>query len=107
MPKDELAHLLEFGYDEFKRQGLITNESFAEFKYWFDLTGLQRHLKAAGIFCRLYLRDGKTGYLDNILPTLDYIIEVAANYPELKALSEWTKNTIVPKVTEKLAKERS
>jgi 23S rRNA (guanosine2251-2'-O)-methyltransferase len=38
---------------------------------------------------------------------IDDIIEVATNYPELNALSEWTKNTIVPKVTEKLAKERS
>jgi aminoglycoside/choline kinase family phosphotransferase len=106
LPKDELTTLLEFGYGEFTRQNLVANTSFNEFKYWFDLTGLQRHLKAAGIFCRLYLRDGKAGYLDNILPTLDYIIEVAANYPELKALSDWTKNSIVPKVIEKLAKER-
>jgi len=107
LPQQELTSLLDFAYQEFTTQNLLVNTSFDEFKYWFDLTGLQRHLKAAGIFCRLYLRDGKTGYLDNILPTLDYIIEVAANYPELNALSEWTKNTIVPKVTEKLAKERS
>ncbi|MEI8704665.1 MULTISPECIES: aminoglycoside phosphotransferase family protein [Pseudoalteromonas] len=107
LPAKELTSLLDFAYSEFTAQNLMVNTSFDEFKYWFDLTGIQRHLKAAGIFCRLYLRDGKTGYLDNILPTLDYIIEVAANYPELKALSDWTKHTIVPKVTEKLAKERT
>ena len=106
LPSDELTSLLEFGYSEFVHQGLIVDTTFSEFKYWFDLTGLQRHLKAAGIFCRLYLRDGKTGYLDNILPTLDYIVEVAANYPDLKALSDWTKNIIIPKVTKQLAKER-
>lgn len=106
LPNDELTHLLEFGYDEFKRQSLITNESFAQFKYWFDLTGLQRHLKAAGIFCRLYLRDGKKGYLANILPTLTYIVEVAAEYPELSDLSDWVKSYVVPKVQQRLKEEQ-
>jgi hypothetical protein len=106
LSESELNNLLEFGYKEFSSQGLMVNTSFSKFEYWFDLTGLQRHLKAAGIFCRLYLRDGKTGYFDNILPTLEYIIEVGAKYPELHALSGWIENTIVPKVTEKLAKER-
>lgn len=106
LPNDELTHLLEFGYDEFKRQGLITNESFAQFEYWFDLTGLQRHLKAAGIFCRLYLRDGKKGYLANILPTLTYIVEVAAEYPELSDLSDWVKSYVVPKVQQRLKEEQ-
>ena len=30
---------------------------------WFDLMGLQRHLKVLGSFCRLCYRDGKHGYL--------------------------------------------
>ena len=30
----------------------------------FDLMGLQRHLKVLGIFCRLWYRDGKAGYLE-------------------------------------------
>lgn len=106
LPKDELAQLLEFGYAEFKRQGLITNEPFTQFKYWFDLTGLQRHLKAAGIFCRLYLRDGKKGYLANILPTLEYVTEVAAHYSELNDLSHWVKNSVVPKVEQRLKEEQ-
>ncbi len=107
LPESELTHLVKYGYDEFNRQGLIANVTFNEFKYWFDLTGLQRHLKAAGIFCRLYLRDGKKGYLANILPTLAYIVEVAANYSELQALGLFIQNTIAPKVVERLAKERT
>ena len=106
LPHSELTHLLKFAYDEFAQQGLVIGVTFDEFKYWFDLTGLQRHLKAAGIFCRLYLRDNKHGYLDNILPTLNYITEVAANYPELAALGVWVKNTLIPSVTEKLAERR-
>ncbi|MBE0419846.1 phosphotransferase [Pseudoalteromonas nigrifaciens] len=107
LPESELTHLVKYGYDEFNRQGLIANVTFNEFNYWFDLTGLQRHLKAAGIFCRLYLRDGKKGYLANILPTLAYIVEVAANYSELQALGLFIQNTIAPKVVERLAKERT
>ena len=30
---------------------------------WFDLMGLQRHIKVLGIFARLFYRDGKPGYL--------------------------------------------
>jgi hypothetical protein len=36
------------------------------------------------------------------LPTLEYIVDVAERYPELNALSDWVKNTIVPKVTKRL-----
>ena len=42
------------------------------FKYWFDLMGMQRHLKAIGIFSRLHLRDGKSNYLNDIPRTLNY-----------------------------------
>ena len=54
----------------------------AQFLRWFDLTGLQRHLKVLGIFCRLCYRDGKQGYLDDLPRVYDYVIEVASGYPE-------------------------
>jgi aminoglycoside/choline kinase family phosphotransferase len=53
------------------------------FLRWFDLIGLQRHIKVLGIFCRLYYRDGKSGYLDDLPRVYDYVIDVAARYPEL------------------------
>ena len=53
------------------------------FMRWFDLMGVQRHLKAVGIFSRLKLRDGKSGYLGDIPRTLNYITGVAERYPEL------------------------
>ena len=37
-----------------------------EFIRWFDLMGLQRHIKVLGIFARLYYRDGKSGYLKDL-----------------------------------------
>ena len=33
--------------------------------------GVQRHLKVLGIFARLWHRDGKPGYLDDMPRTLD------------------------------------
>jgi N-acetylmuramate 1-kinase len=53
---------------------------------WFDWMGVQRHLKAAGIFARLWLRDNKEGYLKDIPRTLGYVKDVAARYPELQGL---------------------
>lgn len=49
----------------------------------FDLCGLQRHLKVLGVFCRLYLRDGKSGYLGNLPLTLRYVLECTETYEEL------------------------
>jgi aminoglycoside/choline kinase family phosphotransferase len=56
------------------------------FLRWFDLIGLQRHIKVLGLFCRLGYRDGKLGYLDDLPRVYDYVITVASGYPELTAL---------------------
>jgi aminoglycoside/choline kinase family phosphotransferase len=53
------------------------------FRRWFDLIGLQRHLKVLGIFCRLWYRDGKRGYLADLPRVLGYVLEVSRRYPEL------------------------
>ncbi|MEE8233846.1 MAG: phosphotransferase [Gammaproteobacteria bacterium] len=59
-----------------------------EFMRWFDLMGVQRHLKASGIFARLYHRDGKSDYLADIPRTLSYIADLNDKYPELQGLIE-------------------
>lgn len=53
----------------------------------FDLMGLQRHLKVLGIFCRLWYRDGKRGYLADLPRVHAYTMAVARRYPELAALA--------------------
>lgn len=45
----------------------------AQFKRWFNLMGIQRHLKAIGIFSRLKLRDSKAQFLQDIPRTLNYL----------------------------------
>ncbi|MCQ8883256.1 phosphotransferase [Pseudoalteromonas shioyasakiensis] len=105
LPEQELDYLLHYAYDEFCEQKLLQDISFTMFKRWFDLTGVQRHLKAAGIFCRLKLRDGKSGYLSNVLPTLTYISNVSKEYPELTALGQWIEQIIIPQTKQRLTKE--
>jgi aminoglycoside/choline kinase family phosphotransferase len=62
----------------------------------FDLTGVQRHLKAAGIFARLLHRDGKAGYMQDVPRTLSYIVDIAPRYQELRFLSDLICNRILP-----------
>jgi N-acetylmuramate 1-kinase len=54
----------------------------AEFVRWFDLMGLQRHIKVLGIFARLYYRDGKPGYLKDLPRVLAYVRDAAGRYAE-------------------------
>jgi aminoglycoside/choline kinase family phosphotransferase len=55
---------------------------------WFDLMGVQRHLKVLGIFARLHYRDGKARYLDDLPLTLKYILDACDLYKELKGLKQ-------------------
>ncbi len=65
------------------QSGTPVGEDEGLFLQWFDLMGVQRHLKACGIFARLNHRDHKPGYLADIPRTLGYVHEVSARYSEL------------------------
>jgi aminoglycoside/choline kinase family phosphotransferase len=64
------------------------------FLRWFDLIGLQRHLKVLGLFCRLNYRDGKTGYLGDLPQVYDYVIRVARRHHELAALADLLEHRV-------------
>ena len=89
-----------YGWVEGYRQDLIANgqnmPDSVYFKRWFDLMGAQRHLKAIGIFARLHIRDGKSGYLADIPRTLNYLIAVAAKVEELKPVAGWMVSELLP-----------
>ena len=71
---DQLA--LDF-YD-FARVNELVDVKPAKFLRWFNLMGIQRHLKAIGVFSRLKIRDAKDGYVKDIPRTLEYIEQVSA-----------------------------
>lgn len=64
---------------------------------WFDFMGLQRHIKVLGIFARLWLRDGKARYLDDLPLVMRYTLEVAAAYPELAHFHQWFVDKLLPR----------
>ena len=68
-----------------------------QFMRWFDLMGVQRHLKASGIFARLSHRDGKHGYLNDVPLTIGYIDKVSAHYPELGFLHDLVAKQVLPR----------
>jgi aminoglycoside/choline kinase family phosphotransferase len=52
----------------------------------FDLMGLQRHIKVLGIFCRLWYRDGKSGYLGDLPRVWSYVRRIGLRHPETRPL---------------------
>src|SRR5690554_4433518 len=101
-PEDFVDGLLAYSYELFKDEGLISSATnLTVFTQWFDLMGLQRHTKAAGIFARLHYRDGKSAYLNDIPLTLQYIIDVSARYEPLRAYSRWLEERVQPALTRK------
>lgn len=85
-PREKVEAWVSYFHGQAEELGIVKNVSEAQFLRWFDLMGLQRHLKVAGIFSRLKHRDGKTGYLKDIPRTMNYVHDVVARYAEFKPL---------------------
>jgi len=75
-PVERVQQLAIQYFESARDNGLIDVEG-AQFLRWFNLMGVQRHLKAVGIFSRLKIRDGKSRYLNDIPRTLGYIEQVS------------------------------
>ena len=67
--------------------GLPITHDFGEFYRDFEWMGVQRHLKVLGIFARLWHRDGKPRYLEDMPLVLRYLERTAARYRELEPLA--------------------
>lgn len=66
--------------------GLPAEPDFGTFYRQIEWMGLQRHLKIAGIFARLSLRDGKPKYLKDTPRFMQYIRNTVQRYAELRPL---------------------
>lgn len=77
-------------WEKARKAGLIDvdgwSEDFGAFFKAVEWMGLQRHLKVAGIFARLTLRDGKPKYLADAPRFVHYIRQTALRYRELTPL---------------------
>ena len=69
-----------------RRAGLPVDEDFGEFYRDYELMGVQRHIKVLGIFARLYHRDGKEAYLNDMPLVMEYLHAACVRYIDLKPL---------------------
>jgi len=67
--------------------GLPVHQDFGFFYRDFEWMGVQRHIKVLGIFARLFHRDGKERYLQDMPLVMSYLRKACARYPELAPLS--------------------
>jgi N-acetylmuramate 1-kinase len=95
-PQIQVEQWLIQHYQKLKQTGIITCD-LPVFTRWFDLMGMQRHLKAIGIFSRLNLRDGKPGYLKDTPRTLNYVMAQAQAYSELAGFHDFLQQHVLPK----------
>jgi N-acetylmuramate 1-kinase len=97
---DEVNAWIDFYLDELAIMHSTLEIDRAQFQRWFDLMGVQRHLKASGIFARLSYRDGKHGFLKDIPRTLSYIVDLKHSYEELLPLCQLIEESILPELEE-------
>jgi aminoglycoside/choline kinase family phosphotransferase len=81
-----------------RAEGHFAGKDELQFLAWFDLMGLQRHIKVLGNFSRLAIRDGKPGYLADIPQVLDYIVDVLPRYPQFSPLLQLLERRVLTRV---------
>lgn len=84
----EVVELLALDYYHAAKAAALVDVEPGQFLNWFNLMGIQRHLKAVGIFSRLKIRDGKGQYLNDIPRTLNYLSQVSPAEPSMAGLSD-------------------
>ena len=90
-PRERVEHWLDLYLARITPTHLIDRVTLMR---WFDLMGLQRHLKVLGIFARLNYRDGKSQYLDDLPLTLKYVLYISQQYKEFQPLKKLIEEAI-------------
>ncbi|WP_205422744.1 aminoglycoside phosphotransferase family protein [Seongchinamella sediminis] len=76
-----------------QQRGTLVDIDKSRFLRWFDLMGLQRHLKVLGTFARLNIRDDKPAYLDDLPLVISYVVEMLQKYRDdmvvIAAFDNW------------------
>ncbi len=96
--QDEVNVWVNFYLNERVSRGAGLGVDREQFQRWFDFMGVQRHLKASGIFARLSYRDGKHGFLKDVPRTLSYIVDLKQTYQELVPLCQLVEDLVLPRL---------
>ena len=92
-PDDQVYAWLDQYRQQLARQG-GPRIDMEPLQRWFDLMGLQRHIKVLGIFCRLWYRDGKSGYLADLPLVWHYTQRIGRRYATTRPLVELLQRVI-------------
>ncbi|MFT6288380.1 MAG: aminoglycoside/choline kinase family phosphotransferase [Alcanivorax sp.] len=88
--------------DELVASQILAPTADRDFLRWFDLMGLQRHIKVLGTFARLYLRNHKAAYLDDLPMVIQYVQETlhlyAESEPAVAEFKDWFDDRLMPLV---------
>ena len=99
-PKEEIDKWIDFYLNKLYEEKAQYRINRDEFVRWFDLMGVQRHLKASGIFARLSHRDGKHNFLEDVPRTLSYILDLKETYEELQPICIILEELVLPRLKE-------
>jgi aminoglycoside/choline kinase family phosphotransferase len=73
-------------WEQARQAGLPVGSDFHAFYRDFEWMGVQRHVKVLGIFARLFHRDGKSGYLNDMPLVMRYLRSACRRYDGLHPL---------------------
>lgn len=73
-------------WESARQAGLPVTTDFSQFYQDFEWMGVQRHLKVLGVFARLYYRDQKSAYLQDLPAVMHYLRQTCQRYRELHPL---------------------
>lgn len=100
-PRDTQLAWLQQAFDSLPDHAVADDVAFTDFVKWFDLMGLQRHIKVLGIFSRLCLRDEKPQYLHDLPTVLAYVMASLHLYrdhePRLVDFAKWFEDVLMPR----------
>ena len=99
-PRAMQLRLLEQHRAGLEACGVMSATNAEQFVRWFDLMGLQRHIKCLGIFARLSIRDGKHAYLGDLPLVLAYVGDTLSLYKDgdaaISDLALWFDAVVMP-----------
>ena len=75
--------------------------AFKQFQKWFNLMGLQRHLKAMFIFARKFHRDHCPDFLNDIPRTFNYALAESEWADEVNDLHHFLKQRVAPLIKQR------
>jgi N-acetylmuramate 1-kinase len=102
-PQQQVREWLLLYAEQAKVAGILPAFDPAQALQDFDFMGAQRHIKVLGIFSRLWLRDGKAGYLNDMPLTFRYLQQVMNAQPQFAEFAQFLQQRIEPQLAIALA----